>query len=216
MRQRGLVPAPGVAEMLAERSEGNLLACVQEIEKILLLQGAGPVSAEQVGSVVADSARFDVYGLTDTVLAGAAGRGLRMLHGLRAEGTAASLVLWAIAREARALAAISAGVDAGGRLEALLQAQRVWDKRRPLAAPRLHGPVARRAAAVRGVRPRDQGPVGHRPLAAARGHRAGDGRRPAAGAPNRLTPADARCATCLPVDSLASLARLRGVPFRRR
>lgn len=132
MRQRGLVPAQGVAELLAERSEGNLLACVQEIEKILLLQGAGPVSAEQVASVVADSARFDVYGLTDTVLAGAAGRGLRMLHGLRAEGTAASLVLWAIAREARALAAISAGVDAGGRVEALLQAQRVWEKRRPL------------------------------------------------------------------------------------
>lgn len=132
MRQRGLSPAPGVAEMLAERSEGNLLACVQEIEKLFLLQGAGPVTAEQLATAVADSARFDIYGLVDTALTGAAARSLRMLRGLRAEGTAETLVLWALAREARTLAQISAALEAGGRPEGLFQAHRVWDKRRPL------------------------------------------------------------------------------------
>jgi DNA polymerase-3 subunit delta len=132
MRQRGLGPAPGVAEMLAERAEGNLLACLQEIEKLLLLQGAGPVTVEQLATAVADSARFDVYGLVDSALAGAAARGLRMLRGLRAEGTAETLVLWALAREARQLAEISAAVEAGGRLDALFQAHRIWDKRKPL------------------------------------------------------------------------------------
>lgn len=132
MRERGLSPAPGVAEMLAERSEGNLLACVQEIEKLLLLHGAGPVTMEQAAGAVADSARFDVYGLVDTALGGAAARSLRMLRGLRAEGTAETLVLWALAREVRTLAEISAGLEAGGRLDSLLQAHRIWDKRRPL------------------------------------------------------------------------------------
>jgi DNA polymerase-3 subunit delta len=132
MRQRGLSPAAGVAEMLAERSEGNLLACVQEIEKLFLLQGAGTVTTEQLASAVADSARFDVYGLVDTALGGAAARSLRMLHGLRAEGTAETLVLWALARETRMLAEISAALEAGGRPDALFQAHRIWDKRRPL------------------------------------------------------------------------------------
>ena len=132
MRQRGLTPAPGVAEMLAERSEGNLLACAQEIEKLVLLQGAGPVTAEQLASAVADSARFDVYGLVDNALSGSAARSLRMLRGLRAEGTAETLVLWALARETRMLAEISAALEAGGRPDALFQAHRVWDKRRPL------------------------------------------------------------------------------------
>ena len=132
MRQRGLSPAPGVAEMLAERSEGNLLACVQEIEKLLLLQGPGPVTTAQLAGAVADSARYDVYGLVDTALSGAAARSLRMLRGLRAEGTGETLVLWALAREARMLAEISSALDAGGRLDSVLQVHRVWDKRRPL------------------------------------------------------------------------------------
>lgn len=132
MRQRGLSPAPSVADTLAERSEGNLLACVQEIEKLLLLQGAGPVSAEQLSAAVADSARFDVYGLVDAALGGSAARSLRMLRGLRAEGTAESLVLWALARETRMLAEIGAALEAGGRPDALFQAHRVWDKHKPL------------------------------------------------------------------------------------
>jgi DNA polymerase-3 subunit delta len=132
MRQRGLSPAAGVVEMLAERSEGNLLACVQEIEKLFLLQGAGPVTTEQLAEAVADSARFDIYGLVDTALGGAAARSLRMLRGLRAEGTAETLVLWVLAREARTLAEISAALEAGGRLDALFQSHRIWDKRRPL------------------------------------------------------------------------------------
>lgn len=132
MRQRGLIPAAGVAEMLAERSEGNLLACVQEIEKLVLLQGSGAVTTEQLAAAVTDSARFDVYGLVDAALGGGAGRALRVLHGLRAEGTAETLILWACAREVRLLAAISADLDAGGRLDALLQAKGIRDKRRSL------------------------------------------------------------------------------------
>lgn len=132
MRQRGLTPAPGVAEMLAERSEGNLLACTQEIEKLVLLHGAGTVTTEQLASAVADSSRFDIYGLADAALGGAAARSLRMLRGLRAEGTAETLVLWVLARECRMLAEVSASLAAGDQPEPLLQAHRVWEKRRPL------------------------------------------------------------------------------------
>jgi DNA polymerase-3 subunit delta len=132
MRQRGLVPGPGVAELLAERVEGNLLACAQEIEKLLLLHARGAVTVEQLADAVADSARFDVYALADSALQGNVGRSLRILHGLRAEGTAEPVVLWALAREARVAAAVAAAIETGGSADQVMATHGVWDRRRTL------------------------------------------------------------------------------------
>lgn len=104
MRAVGLQPDRGAAELLAERVEGNLLAAAQEVEKLALLHGEGPISLEQVARQSVDSARFDVFDLTDAALAGAIDRVPRILEGLRGEGTAAAVVLWALARELRTLA----------------------------------------------------------------------------------------------------------------
>lgn len=135
MRSRGLMPEREVIAMLAERVEGNLLAAAQEIDKLLLLQGPGPVSAEQLLEASADSARFDVYKLVDAALAGNTARCIRILQGLRAEGIAEPVVLWALAREIRMLASIRGEIDAGRSAQQVLANRRdVWDKRRPLVA----------------------------------------------------------------------------------
>jgi len=132
MRRSGLTPGPGVVEMLAERVEGNLLAASQEIEKLLLLHGEGVITQEQLATAVADSARFDVFGLVDTLLAGDAARGLRMLAGLRAEGVAPPVVVWALAREIRALAEMTFEIEQGQSAQQVLSGYRVWEKRKPL------------------------------------------------------------------------------------
>mgnify|MGYP001818033414 CR=1 FL=1 len=132
LRHAGLIAEPGVVEMLAQRVEGNLLAARQEIDKLLLLYGPGVISADQLAEAVADSARFDVFGLVDTLLAGDAARGVRMLEGLKAEGVAAPVVLWALAREIRALAEMAFEIEQGGSAEQVLGSYRVWEKRRPL------------------------------------------------------------------------------------
>ena len=132
MRRRGLEPTREAVALLADRVEGNLLACVQEIDKLYLLQGAGPVTAEAVLALVADNARYDVYGLVDTALAGQVSRSVRMLHGLVAEGTPAPVVLWALAREIRQLAAMAAVVADGRAIRGVLEQYRVWDNRKPL------------------------------------------------------------------------------------
>ena len=54
-------------------------------------------------NAVLDVARYDVFKLGETLLAGDRARFVRMLDGLQGEGVAAPLVLWAIAEEARAL-----------------------------------------------------------------------------------------------------------------
>jgi DNA polymerase-3 subunit delta len=97
-RQMDLQVDDAALELLAERTEGNLLAAHQELAKLALLKGDGPVTPETVLASVADSARFDVFQLSEAVLAGSGARALRVLAGLRAEGTEPTLVLWALVK----------------------------------------------------------------------------------------------------------------------
>jgi DNA polymerase III subunit delta len=90
-------------ELLAERTEGNLLAAQQELEKLRLLFAETPVTAAQVLASVADSARYDVAQLTEAALAGDAARALHVLAGLRSEAVEPTLVLWAVNKAARDL-----------------------------------------------------------------------------------------------------------------
>lgn len=92
---------------ISDKVEGNLLAAQQEIDKLALLYPPGTLTAAQVRDAVLDVARFDVFDLTDALLAGDARRLIRILHGLHDEGEAATLVLWAITRELRLLARLA-------------------------------------------------------------------------------------------------------------
>ena len=130
MRARGMQPTPEAAQLLAERVEGNLLAAAQEVEKLLLLFGEGPIDALQVEEGVADSARYDIFELVDTALLGDAPRTTRGIEGLRAEGVEPILVLWALLREVRSLSQMAGDVEQGSSTEAVLGQYRVWDKRK--------------------------------------------------------------------------------------
>lgn len=130
MRARGLQPTQEAAQLLAERVEGNMLAAAQEVEKLLLLYGEGPVDATQVEEGVADSARYDVFELVDTALLGDVPRTSRVVQGLRGEGVEPILVLWALLRELRALAQMAAKIERGEGIEPVLEQFRVWNKRK--------------------------------------------------------------------------------------
>jgi DNA polymerase-3 subunit delta len=86
MASRGVKAARDAIDVLAERSEGNLLAAAQEIDKLALLAGDRLLDAATLEDLVADSARYDAFKLTDAALAGDAARALRIAAGLRAEG----------------------------------------------------------------------------------------------------------------------------------
>ena len=63
-----------------------MLAAVQEIEKLKLLAPDGEVDAATMSTVVADSARYNVFTLVDKILAGDVQSAARTLRGLRDEG----------------------------------------------------------------------------------------------------------------------------------
>jgi DNA polymerase-3 subunit delta len=119
-------------EILAERVEGNLLAAVQEIEKLKLLATNGKVDAIMMSSVVADSARYNLFEFVDKVLAGDAQSAARSLRGLHSEGTDAIPLLWAITRELRILIKASEQISRGESRDWALKNAGVWEKRLPL------------------------------------------------------------------------------------
>jgi DNA polymerase-3 subunit delta len=130
LRSRGLVPDADAVTLLAERVEGNLLAAVQEVEKLLLLRGPGPVDAEAVREATADSARFDAFKLVDAALAGDRARTIRILDGLRQEGTEPPMIIGALTYTLRELANLAWQIEAGTPAQQVLG--RVWQQRRPL------------------------------------------------------------------------------------
>lgn len=118
-------------EWIADRVEGNLLAAFQEVQKLELLYPKGKISTEDVEQAVLNVARYNVFGLRDAMLAGQSARVLAMLDGLKAEGEALPLVLWAVGDEVRTLARLAAA-QAGGDLQAEMRRQRVFGNREPL------------------------------------------------------------------------------------
>jgi DNA polymerase-3 subunit delta len=135
-------------EFLADRCEGNLLAAFQEIQKLALLFPAGQLSFDQVKDAVMDVARYDIFKLSEAMLNGNAARYTRILDGLRAEGTATVLVLWAISEEIRTLGKVLQATQRGGNITNALRDARVWGSRQGLietAARRLKFPNIERA-----------------------------------------------------------------------
>jgi DNA polymerase-3 subunit delta len=119
-------------EFLVSRVEGNLLAAHQEVQKLALLFPAGRLDLEQVRGAVLDVARYDVFKLGEALLAADAPRFVRMLDGLRGEGVAPPLVLWALSEETRALLHVGRGLAAGRPLQQLTREARVWGRRAEL------------------------------------------------------------------------------------
>jgi len=132
LKQAGLHVDSNAVDLLASRIEGNLLAAVQEIEKLKLLTTDKIISLELMASVVADSARYDVFGLCDKALHGDVRAAVKTLHGLKAEGTDAIAVLWALTRDVRSLVQISQMTAQGKNFEMAAQQAGVWNNKQPL------------------------------------------------------------------------------------
>ena len=155
--RKGVTIEPAAAEMLADRVEGNLLAAQQEIERIALLMPGARLDAGQVAGLVADSARYDVFELAAAAFSGQAGRALRILAGLRAEGREPPLVLWALLNDLRGLSRVAQRAERERSLDDIFRSENIWSNRRGplqaalgrLARPDIEALLASAAAADR-------------------------------------------------------------------
>ena len=114
---------------LADHCEGNLLAARQEIEKLALLLPEGDIAHDAVEAAIANVARFDVFQLSESWLAGDATRVLRILCALQAEGDAPIAAIWQLVEDVHAIAAVHVMVREGTPLASAIRNARVWGKR---------------------------------------------------------------------------------------
>lgn len=126
LRRAGLRLDAESLDLLAQRSEGNMLACTQAIAQLQLLAGNGPLDRASVLAAVGDSARYNVYELSDALIAADPRQALRILDHLRMEGQEATGVLWVITRELRLLLALQ---QKGANLMALWTEHRIFGAR---------------------------------------------------------------------------------------
>jgi DNA polymerase III subunit delta len=106
VRNAGMSIDSDALQLLCDRVEGNLLAAVQEVEKLKLLATDARITARTVTDAVSD-----------------------MLHGLRAEGSEPAAVLWVIARELQTLFEVQLDCDRGQSAQQALGARHVWQSR---------------------------------------------------------------------------------------
>ncbi|MBO6563394.1 MAG: DNA polymerase III subunit delta [Pseudomonadales bacterium] len=133
-RQAGLRADREAIRTMAERIEGNLLAAIQEIERLKLIVGDRAVTVNDVTEGVADSARYDVFKMIDAALVGDVSRCVRMTDGLRAEGVESLFVVNMLAREIRSLESIKTDLQNGLSQREVFKKARVWDKRVPVVS----------------------------------------------------------------------------------
>jgi len=129
MMQHGMQPEPEVLRILADRLEGNLLAARQEIDRLALLKGAGPVTVDDVMRVVADSSRFDAFALAEHMLSGNLREGLRVAAGLKRMDTPLPLLLGALLKELKVVETYRMAVRGGESENMVFRRLYVWQNR---------------------------------------------------------------------------------------
>jgi len=140
---------------IADRVEGNLMAAYQEVQKLALLFPAGKLSFEAVREAVLDVARYDVFALGEVMLEGDPLRVARTIDGLKGEGAAPPLALWALTDEIRAIGTILAGAATGMPVQALVSRvvrgfthQKLMQARYERYSPEVVAEALRHAAAI--------------------------------------------------------------------
>ncbi len=83
--------------------EGNLLAAVQEIEKLKLGGLTQPISLEDLQRAMEDASNYDVFGLVDAVFAGDAARVAHILRSLQDAGLSPFAILGPFVAQIRQL-----------------------------------------------------------------------------------------------------------------
>ncbi|MGF1528614.1 MAG: DNA polymerase III subunit delta [Candidatus Competibacterales bacterium] len=129
---KGIEATHEVAELMALRCEGHLLAAAQEIDKLVMAGVTGSLDADTLLAAVGDHARFSVFDLAEAALAGETQRAVRIVDRLRDEGIDPILGSWVLHREIRLLNGLLFARRRGIPLERALESQGVWERRKPL------------------------------------------------------------------------------------
>lgn len=118
--------------LLADFSEGNLLAAKQEIEKLALMyaDSGKQVDEKILAAGMVDQSRFTTFQFIDDLLAGEMQKAIKILYRLESEGVEPNIVLWNLIKEAQTLAECQAMQRIDGSIN--FNKLRIWQNKQVL------------------------------------------------------------------------------------
>jgi len=119
-------------QLLAEQTEGNLLAADQLLQKLQLLFPEQRVDADRLSGLIADNAKYSLFLCLDEALAAKGDRAVRMLHKFQQEGVAPISILVNLTREVELCLKVSTALAIGETPTHALAKTFLWEAKKKL------------------------------------------------------------------------------------
>ncbi len=103
LRAKGLTATSDIVGFITQQVEGNLLAAMQEIEKISLVTENKTLNIKNIHTLLTNSSHYSLNELMESVLKGDVARVIRIIDGLKKEDVAPPLLLWGLTEQVRKL-----------------------------------------------------------------------------------------------------------------
>ncbi len=103
VKQQGQSLSSAAIFNLVDKTEGNLLAAHQEIQKLRLTYPEGAIDTDDLNSHVSNASKFNVFNLSDALLSGQTQRSIKIIKQLEAEDEPLMGIIFYLAREFKQL-----------------------------------------------------------------------------------------------------------------
>jgi len=98
-KDSGVLIKNEAAQLLSEKTEGNLLAASQEIIKLSLLYPNVEIGLEEMETSISNASKYGIFDLSSAFISGNKNRTFKIIESLKSEGTPPTLILWALTKE---------------------------------------------------------------------------------------------------------------------
>ena len=132
MSQLGLDSNIEVANAIAYCTEGNLLASMQEIQKLKIAYPDGKINLREYLNQIDQQSQYSVFGMIDSALQGDTAKVNKVFNSLIDDSTPPVILVSSLYREIKNLVNMSIELKTNQTIESILNNHRVWQKRKPL------------------------------------------------------------------------------------
>ena len=132
MSQLGLDSNIEVANAIAYCTEGNLLASMQEIQKLKIAYPDGKINLREYLNQIDQQSQYSVFGMIDSALQGDTDKVNKVFNSLVDDSTPPVILVSSLYREIKNLVSMSIELKTNQTIESILNNHRVWQKRKPL------------------------------------------------------------------------------------
>jgi len=134
MASAGLKAKKSVAEAIANSTEGNLLASMQEIEKLKMAYPDGDVDTTEYLSQISEQSKYSIYGLIDSAMMGDSNQVLKIFNTLKDDSSMPIKISFSLYQQLNSLITMAIELKQVNNVDSVMQSHRVWSSKKSMTA----------------------------------------------------------------------------------